>query len=687
MPIYDHDAYDSLVQHYNATELSFHGLSNATRKSFRVLRKKLELYRLFDSKYVVAFTGLQGAGKTTLMQTLYGMEMKKYLPADINRGERISILIRESHEAEKKGSPIFLAYSNVSSDVDKDTSLTGLRRRDIDGETFYKIAENPGEEDLILELQLPPRYGFGEQFAFAMLPGAELTDSEWQELMESTVHAASRHVFVVNHFGITDGHSMDRLKHILNLAEGAAPVVMITHTDEVSDEKMKDASKNLLERFPELENRLVLLAGQYRGDATRTSGWVDAFISELKSFQGSEELVRDRRAGHLRMIVQDEVQDRIGEIDELLTEWKTRIGGNQYEYETFLEGFQSTKVRIKAHFTAEVRKYVLTQYENSRKNAIRDLHRKYGQRLVEKLKQMVGNGETSTEFREDVIRCWGESDPKSSREMNANIMKNAYLQLPVIAKDDQADLYWPSQIERDEEVMLSLQYLGKVIAKRGSKEEPPKHLQEAINITPYIAIYLMLYGAETCSRMNLEKREERLSADDLKKTLENMEGNLGSHISSATGILKASALYLGLDIALDGTLDLSIPEFSAGLAKALGASGATAKFMTMALNYAAAGFVGFSLFSTFAIDALRYEEGRQLAIDKLFKDIYEHIINKYEERFEEVFSLLESDIKYALGIIHDFDGEKSQYLKAVGTAKLLREDRRTALNSLAMGKR
>ena len=140
MPIYDQRAYNALIRNFSATFESIHVLKGIERRDFEILRNKLKLYQLFEDRYVVAFTGLQGSGKTTLLQTLYGVDVRKYLPADTDRGERIPVLITESQEADIKGVPIFLAYTYEHEN--KGERVSRLVPNDITVNEFYRFFQH-----------------------------------------------------------------------------------------------------------------------------------------------------------------------------------------------------------------------------------------------------------------------------------------------------------------------------------------------------------------------------------------------------------------------------------------------------------------------------------------------------------------------------------------------------------------
>ena len=73
------------------------------RRVLPVLRK-VEIARLLDEQYVVAITGLQGVGKTTLIRAIYGLP-EDLLPEGVGRGEKVPIWVLEHSVGGRGGAP------------------------------------------------------------------------------------------------------------------------------------------------------------------------------------------------------------------------------------------------------------------------------------------------------------------------------------------------------------------------------------------------------------------------------------------------------------------------------------------------------------------------------------------------------------------------------------------------------
>lgn len=114
------------------------------------LYNKLALTDLMAERSLLAITGLQGTGKTTLMKNLYDLP-ESILPSNSSRGERLPVFFTEK-DIQSIETYVY-RFSN------EENMKVKIERVKIDEETFNRISMNPiPKTDLWLECIVPNRY-------------------------------------------------------------------------------------------------------------------------------------------------------------------------------------------------------------------------------------------------------------------------------------------------------------------------------------------------------------------------------------------------------------------------------------------------------------------------------------------------------------------------------------------------
>ena len=80
------------------------------------LLRKLLIASMMHNKYIVCVSGLQGAGKTTLMKNFYDIS-DDFMNVSLGRGERIPVLITEGDVTEPNARAIIIDKNEVFIDA------------------------------------------------------------------------------------------------------------------------------------------------------------------------------------------------------------------------------------------------------------------------------------------------------------------------------------------------------------------------------------------------------------------------------------------------------------------------------------------------------------------------------------------------------------------------------------------
>lgn len=157
----------------------------------RALRK-IVIANEMMGKGIICISGLQGAGKSTLMKNFYGLS-DEYFNIKTGVGEKIPVFICENGEC--KGPEMYAMT------LEKQDAGTYIRKNvKMNAEDFRNASS--GEETnlniMYLELRVPYKHLNNESYAFMLLPGFEKKNDYWRSLIDFSVKCSDTSIFVFN---------------------------------------------------------------------------------------------------------------------------------------------------------------------------------------------------------------------------------------------------------------------------------------------------------------------------------------------------------------------------------------------------------------------------------------------------------------------------------------------------------
>lgn len=209
------------------TELDDDEIDHALLRAMR----RLLLAEVLSDTWVIAVGGSQGAGKTTLMATLYelGSTEPSLLQANEGRGEKMPVLITED---KSRTTPQGYVRRLV-----RHAEKREFRVEDVEVELseFERAIYDPNVEDLLPVLRVPQRYFQRENQAWLLLPGYEKQDDDnesWQSLMQQAMIAAGGCVVVTDETRLANQQQLEIVKDMLeNALKGREPYVVVSKTE------------------------------------------------------------------------------------------------------------------------------------------------------------------------------------------------------------------------------------------------------------------------------------------------------------------------------------------------------------------------------------------------------------------------------------------------------------------------
>ena len=360
-------------------------LENDRDVIIKILRK-LYITSLLGEKKVICITGLQGAGKTTMIKKFYGIE-DKYMPGTLGVGERIPVFI-----SEKGGinTPVMYAVK-VSKNEKDEYSRVDIK---VNPGDYEKLTSGEDSSIMYLELLVPYKYTNNENTSLMLLPGYEMNNSDWDDLIDFSVSSSDAAVCVFEKVRYATAENEIIIKKIQSTF-GKNLVYALNHSDEGDGNK---ALKNtVLTDFgiPESEEDRVVCTGCY-GTPKENEEWIKALKNAIQKYAAASAGVnsahKNRRFLYnsvmaLRNKLID-IQSNLSK-EQTIEKIQTAVLGNQ-----LLNAFDSELKRKRS----DLEKHLDNQYESAKKESGEKLEKYFTENNL----MMLGKGIRRVFFGEDV---------------------------------------------------------------------------------------------------------------------------------------------------------------------------------------------------------------------------------------------------------------------------------------------
>ncbi|EPX8933365.1 hypothetical protein ACW5X7_000697 [Morganella morganii] len=272
-------------------------------KLLEVMRRLL-LAEVLANTWIVAIGGSQGAGKTTLMASLYGLHQDSsgWLRSNEGRGEKMPILILESSETKE-------LQGYVRRLVETGNNLT-LEDVCVDVNEFQQAVCDPDAGDLLPVLKVPQRYFTRNNQAWLLLPGYEKQEREnreWQELMRQAMIAAGGCIIVTDETRLANQQQLEIVKDMLEKElKDCKPYIVITKTEAYRHNPQRQAElrKSAAETFnvtAEYTDNDIILTGI--DDPEYITEWMPHLCRAIDDLNFSGQTNRYLQLTHLTGIV------------------------------------------------------------------------------------------------------------------------------------------------------------------------------------------------------------------------------------------------------------------------------------------------------------------------------------------------------------------------------------------------
>lgn len=252
--------------------------------------RKLFIASMMYNKTLICVSGLQGAGKTTLMRNFYGLA-SKFLDSTRGRGERVPVLITEKKDIK---TPKMYAIR-----IDKDDNGFYYQREiELSADEYLSASKGEDSKIMYLELFVPYTHTNNEGVSFMLLPGFEKKNDYWNNLIEFSVNSSDAAVFVFNETSFSNADN-DKYLSRIESKFGKNLVYAISGSDGSPDDnaEVKQTCIKTLS-IPISESDRVVCVGSYT-DESKNPAWIKNFKDALEKYAYRETQQFQRNSEYL----------------------------------------------------------------------------------------------------------------------------------------------------------------------------------------------------------------------------------------------------------------------------------------------------------------------------------------------------------------------------------------------------
>ena len=320
--------------------------------------RRLLLAEILGDTWIVAMGGSQGAGKTTLMASMYDLrgDGPRWLQGNEGRGEKMPVLIQE---VDGLAHPQGYVRRLVE---DKSSKTFKLEDAIVDVDKFQRAVCDPAAEDLLPVLCVPRRYFKRENQAWLLLPGyekQERSNRSWQELMRQALIGAGGCIIVTDETRMANQQQLEIVKDMLqNELRNCKPYIVISKTEahrhnEKRLTELRASAQSTFQVDAELAAKQIILSGT--DDPSYVEEWMPLLVSAIDDLNFTGQSNRHLQMEHLSAIVGKDLSRVLNDIRSKSRLYFIKEGEEAPELENLLEEFDDAveSLRDKHHKAVE----------------------------------------------------------------------------------------------------------------------------------------------------------------------------------------------------------------------------------------------------------------------------------------------------------------------------------------------
>lgn len=701
-------------------------------KLLEVMRRLL-LAEVLGNTWIVAVGGSQGAGKTTLMASIYDLrgEGPRWLQSNEGRGEKMPVLILEQDELkEPQGFVRRLTLDEASRNFRLEDAL-------VDVAEFQRVICDPNPEDLLPVLRVPRRYFKRENQAWLLLPGyekQERSNRAWQELMRQAMIAAGGCIVVTDETRMANQQQLEIVKDMLdNELKACRPYIVISKTeahrnDPVRQAALRASARETFQVPIDLADKNIILSGT--DDASYVMEWMPLLRNAIEDLNYAGQSDRHLQASHLSAIVGKDltrVVNLIRSKSRLYLSSDDNGGDGAQTLADVLENFD-----LAAHELRTQHSELVSQLAAAAFNVAAG---KMNSRLIaehEGLSNWISNAldttsETKKKMQGLVQEAWRHAAPTFFNNYSSGLEKltmGALGRLPEIKNAGQT----PLKIQQSSP-LLKMGYIhasGKpvqfsrlnpasvtdiqILLGNSSQEQELEHqasskqLGMSVDLIPALSLeYSRIYYAMpelSGLKHGFAQPDESGSSNPVASGIERLQAG----VDLGKTAIRSLATVLAVDVVSDGDSDLlgalfgknktddaepAAPESTDGSEPARSPTLPTVPMTLHPAAVAATAAVAAAYLATTAVTRIRtFEKAASAQAHNMLGSVHDHHIDHLRKQFDKTMNVARARIKEKIRARYRMDEmlmRKDRLTKALADVTSVTSDLRYELDSSAVG--
>lgn len=683
--------------------------------------RRLQLAEVLGNTWIIAVGGSQGAGKTTLISTIYGCG--EWLKSNEGRGEKMPVLIQEDSET-----------SNIQGYVRRLLKCENSENYELLDEVvneieFQQAICDPNVADMLPILKVPRKYFNRDNQAWLLLPGYEKQDRanrDWQELMRQAMMAAGGCVVVTDETRLANQQQLEIVRDMLdNELKQCEPYIVISKTEKYRNEelKRKELKNSAVTTFKCNENHVIFTGAD---DKLYIDEWKSDIERAVEDLSYGGQANRSLQINYLNELLGKELSKVLNSIRSKSRGYflSTDIYDGFKVLDTCLEAFDDSVEQLRVKH----RKYSKNLTEKYLSDAREKLDKILADKFEGFLNRLSSTMDTTSQSKEKmrtvVLDSWSLVQDENKgifEEYAIGLSSITFDKLDVKKIDDKSSLTDDNETV-DPEVIIKLQKLGylgelneKVCFNNLTKEkirdiriflgndlvdeandfgkDASKSLEGSIKMIPEIALeyarvaYIEPGVFKECLIDNDIFADGNIVADGVE-TLKN-----GSDIGRTA--IKSIAALLAIDVISDGDSDiLSILSGQSTGGNAVETTGEqnvppAVPLVAHPAAVAAAAAAAAAYISVAAISRLRsYEKKISTQAHNMLAQICDEHFEHFNNQFDETMNVVRERIKEVIRKRYHMDitlMNKDRLAKAISDVRVIADDLKFELDSSATG--
>ncbi|WP_351010372.1 hypothetical protein [Shewanella sp. S1-58-MNA-CIBAN-0166] len=690
------------------------GNEEIDEKLLAVIRRLL-LAEVLGNTWILAVGGSQGAGKTTLMASLYNCAL--WLQSNEGRGEKMPVLIIEQNDITE---PQGYVRRLVANESNRGFKLDDIK---VDSVEFQRAICDPNAEDLLPVLQVPRRYFKRENQAWLLLPGYEKQDRAnraWQELMRQAMIAAGGCIVVTDETRMANQQQLEIVRDMLeNELKHCKPYIVISKTethrhDPVRLAELKNSAQVTFQIEPEFADNNIILTGT--DDPDYISEWMPHLHSAIDALNFTGQSERYSQMSHLSDVIGQDlnrVMNSIRSKSRLYFSNNDESDGAQV-LENILDGFDEAAevLRIQHNeYVAKLASEAHTRATTELDNRLKNDHEGFSNWLSDAFDT---NTETKLKMQMLVRRAWSEATPTFFMDYSNSLSSLTLGKLGPLAESDTTDdtqrklpiekskkliqmgyVHESGQPVRFSELNIEKVNDIKILLGNGSNEEhklqeTSKELRASVGLIPAMSLeYSRLFYAMpevTGLKQGFTSNDDPFSINIVEDGVESLKK--GSELGKTA--IKSVATVMAVDVLSDGDSDiLGAILGSTQPIDGIPTSPTPVPVMAHPAVIAATAVVAAAYLTTLAVTRLRtFEKKASSQAHSMLANVHDHHVEHLRKNFDKTMSAARERIKEKIRERYHMDEalmRKDRLIKAITDVTSITSDLKYELDSSICG--